>query len=142
MTRFERDPRINLVWDDRVDFDSARRGMMLVDQYGQTCKVTKVDRRGRRIWTRRREQGVWWDGHAEWMATSFNGRPWFKVTTRRRSGKSLLLADRQSAKVASAKRRLRNALVGPLSRRLFHIAAAVKDLEVAERYAARREANR
>jgi len=76
------------------------------------------------------------------MATSFNGRPWFKVTTRRRSGKSLLLADRQSAKVALAKRRLRNALVGPLSRRLFHIAAAVKDLEVAERYAARREANR
>jgi len=60
MTRFERDPRINLVWDDRVDFDSARRGMMLVDQYGQTCKVTKVDRRGRHIWTRRREQGVWW----------------------------------------------------------------------------------
>lgn len=110
-----------------ITFKTVRRGMVLVDRYNQTCRVERVDRRGQRVFTRRREDRAWWEEAAEWTAESFEGRRWFKVQSPKKSPRS-----RHTAKLKQARRRLRAARVGPLSQRLFNIAAAVKALEDAD----------
>lgn len=70
-----------------ITFDTVRKGMVLVDQFGQVCRVEVVSRKYREVETRRRadrdqigrrlcKRHVYWDTTAIWTAESFNERPW------------------------------------------------------------------
>jgi hypothetical protein len=61
-----------------VTFSNVRKGWLIVDQYGQMCRVEHVTRRksNRRIVTRRRDETGWWTEAATWSPSQFDRRTW------------------------------------------------------------------
>jgi hypothetical protein len=60
-----------------ISSQDVHKGMMLVDEFGQVCRVESVERfrrKGIKIHTRRKEGHSFWDGTAEWSAQSFDER--------------------------------------------------------------------
>lgn len=63
----------------KIDFATARRGMFLMDEYDQRCRVVSVSRKHSEIKTRRYEFRRYWDCVALWTPEAFNGRHWIQV---------------------------------------------------------------
>ena len=75
----------------KVTFDTVRRGMMLIDQYGQVCRVEAVSRKYREVETRRRaeqdaigrrlrKRHVYWDDTAKWTPEQFDSRQFDRIS--------------------------------------------------------------
>ena len=73
-----------------VTFETVRKGMMLIDQYGQVCRVEAVSRKYREIETRRRaeqdaigrrlrKRHVYWDTTAKWTPEQFDSRRFERI---------------------------------------------------------------
>ncbi len=57
-----------------VTFVTVRKGMWLTDKWNQKCKVEKVDRRGKQVLTRRKDNAGWWNTPARWTEVEFDLR--------------------------------------------------------------------
>ena len=69
-----------------VTFVSVRAGCLLVDGFGQVCRVESVTGRGRSrrqrvVVTRRRDGRLYWDSTATWTPEQFDARS-FRIVGR------------------------------------------------------------
>lgn len=62
-----------------VTFDNVRRGMRLVDEWCQTCTVVSVNKKERRVVTRRYEGRKKWKSTATWTPEHFDARQWWRA---------------------------------------------------------------
>lgn len=63
-----------------ITFEKARKGMFLIDEFNQRCRVEYISRKRRRIETRRYDAGVYWRGApAEWSPEGFDGRNFLQL---------------------------------------------------------------